>query len=89
MKITNFHTNGDGDIVFESTRLSEDKKEKDKLIYDRIKWLTWITINPIDNSIIKTECECPSYKFNKGYCKHIKDEIKELVKAGIKVKKNE
>ncbi len=74
MLIPNNHTNSEGDIVFELTHISENKKELKKQIYDRKQYKNWITVNPINNEIVKSECECEDFIINKARmqpCKHL------------------
>ena len=87
MIIPNHHTNSDGDIVFEITHLSESKKEKNKeILFDRLNYQNWITINPINNQIIRYECECQDFIIRKNKsepCKHLTESFKLLEQYGI------
>jgi predicted nucleic acid-binding Zn finger protein len=86
MLIPNNHTNSEGDIVFELTHISENKKELKKQIYDRKQYKNWITVNPINNEIVKSECECEDFIINKARmqpCKHLIETIN-LIKTIIK-----
>ena len=77
MIVPNFSFNYDGDIVFEFTNLSESIKEAHKKPYDRNKYISSVTINPIGDEVINKECECPGFMF-RGECKHITQNIKKI-----------
>ena len=76
MIIPNRHTNGQGDIVFEITHISESSKELKKELFDRKTYTNWITIDPITNLIIKLECDCYDFtvtRFGESPCKHLRE----------------
>ena len=78
MIIPNYHITNAGNIRFEMTHLSESKKEAKEFWFDRLKYVNWIDVNPIDNKIIKIECECPAFRIINKYispCKHLKKSI--------------
>jgi len=82
MLIPNNHPNSDGDIVFEMTHISEKHKGP---IYDK-NYKNWITVDPITNKIIKTECECYDFVYAKAGsepCKHLREDIALLSNYGI------
>lgn len=85
MIVPSRYTNSDGDIVFEFFHASEDKKEANKLFYDRKSYCNLVTIDPVTNTIIDLKCECPAFQFGEGEpCKHLKQNIESLVKLGVK-----
>jgi len=86
MIIPNKHTNKEGDIVFEITHLSESSKELKKDLFDRKTYNNWITIDPITNLIIKSECDCYDFTVTKGKtepCKHLRESIGLLINYGF------
>lgn len=86
MLVPNNHFNYDGDIVFTMENFSEDPVQKKKFIFDRKKYEQVITVNPIDMKVIKIDCDCEDFKFNKKKlkpCKHIKEDLKTLEQYGV------
>ena len=90
MIFPNTHHNKDGDIVFEISHLSESQSEKNKRLLDKKTYKNWITVDPIENEIIKIECECYDFtvtKISQTPCKHLREVIALLSNYGITVSK--
>jgi len=86
MIIPNKHTDKNGDIVFEITHISESSKDSKKNLFDRKTYTNWVTIDPITNLIIKSECDCYDFTVNKLMeepCKHLRESISLLLNYGF------
>lgn len=91
MIIPNNHITSEGNIRFELTHLSENKKEREKFIWDRKKYMNWIDVNPIDSKVERMECECPDFRIRRVYitpCKHLKASLDLLLQFGIRHEEN-
>ena len=75
-----------GDAVMEIMHISEASTEKKKALFDKKTYLNTITVNPVNQQIIKYDCDCYDFQTNKGQtepCKHLRESMTLLNAYGI------